>query len=146
MLEKPKKLNVPAHKEVIQIKVTLIGDAQSGKTSFAQRYSTGVCPSQYDPTLGADSIDKYLTVKNQQIHITFWDMSGRIDFLEIRNEVYKESHLIILFVDLSNKSSVESVDYWLREVKDNNGTCPVYIVGNKSDNKRNNPDFSKQAR
>jgi Gtp-binding protein of the ras superfamily involved in termination of M-phase len=74
-------LNVPAQKEVVQIKVTLIGDAQSGKTSFAQRYTNNVCPQSYEPTLGADSIDKYLTVKNQQIHITFWDMSGRIDFL-----------------------------------------------------------------
>lgn len=31
-------------------------------------------------------------------------------------------------------------------MKDNNGTCPIYIIGNKSDNKKNNPDFSKQAR
>ena len=52
----------------------------------------------------------------------------------------------MLFVDLSNKNSIESVDYWLREVKDNNGTCPVYIVGNKADNKRSSPDFTKQAR
>lgn len=49
-------------------------------------------------------------------------------------------------MDLSNKSSVDSADYWLREVKDNNGTCPIYIIGNKNDNKRVNPDLSKAAR
>lgn len=47
MLEKPKKLNVPAHKEVIQIKITLIGDAQSGKTSFAQKYANNNFPQTY---------------------------------------------------------------------------------------------------
>lgn len=66
---------------MVQIKVTLIGDAQSGKTSFTQRYAHNTCPQHYEPTLGADSVDKHLTLKNQPIHITFWDMSGRMDFL-----------------------------------------------------------------
>ena len=44
MIERPKKLSVPTHKEVIQIKITLIGDAQSGKTSFTQGYCRGKCP------------------------------------------------------------------------------------------------------
>lgn len=64
-----------------QIKVTLIGDCQSGKSSFAARYSTGNCPNYYEPTLGCDSVDKFINYKGQQVHITFWDMSGRIDFL-----------------------------------------------------------------
>lgn len=68
-------------KEVSQIKVTLIGDPQTGKTSFTQRYVNNSCPPYYEPTLGADSVDKYAIAKGQQVHITFWDMSGRIDFL-----------------------------------------------------------------
>ena len=52
----------------------------------------------------------------------------------------------MLFVDLSNKASVESVDYWLREVKDNNGVCPVYIIGNKMDNKKVNANLTNAAR
>jgi len=52
----------------------------------------------------------------------------------------------MLFVDLSNKASVDSVDYWLREVKDNNGACPVYIIGNKSDNKKVNVNLTNAAR
>ncbi len=52
----------------------------------------------------------------------------------------------MLFVDLASKPSIDSVDYWLREVKDNGGTCPVYIVGNKCDNKKVNADLGKVAR
>ena len=52
----------------------------------------------------------------------------------------------MLFVDLASKPSIDSVDYWLREVKDNSGTCPVYIVGNKCDNKKVNADLGKVAR
>ena len=60
--------------------------------------------------------------------------------------MYKEASLIILVVDLTSKSSIDSADYWLKEVRDNGGSCPVYIVGNKTDNKKYNPDFNKVAR
>jgi GTPase SAR1 family protein len=69
-----------------------------------------------------------------------------MDFLEIRNEMYKEATLLLLLVDLSNKQTIDGVDYWLREVKDNGGTCPVYIVGNKVDNRKVTPDLGKVAR
>lgn len=52
----------------------------------------------------------------------------------------------MVFVDLSNKTSVDSVDYWLRQIKDNNGACPVYIVGNKMDNKKVNANLTNAAR
>jgi predicted GTPase len=60
--------------------------------------------------------------------------------------MYKEATVLLLFVDLGNKQTVDSVDYWLREVKDNGGVCPVYIVGNKSDNRKLNPDLGKAAK
>ena len=60
--------------------------------------------------------------------------------------MYKEATLLLLFVDLGNKQSVDSVDYWLREVKDNGGACPVYIVGNKTDVRKVSPDLGKVAR
>jgi len=47
MLEKTKKLNVPATKECMQIRVALIGDPQSGKTSFMNKYVNGTCPNYY---------------------------------------------------------------------------------------------------
>lgn len=139
-------MNVPSQREVTQLKVTLVGDPQTGKTSFAQRYCQGVCPTVYEPTLGADSFDRYITLKGQPFHVTFWDINGRIDFLEIRNEMYKESHLVLLFVDLGSKGTVESVEYWLREVKDHGGVCPVYIVGNKTDVRKLTPDLGKAAK
>jgi small GTP-binding protein len=146
MLEKPKKLNVPATKEMLQIKIGLIGDQQAGKSSFVERCLGNACPNFYEPTLGVETSDKFVALKSGQVHVTFWDFSGRLDFIEIRNEMYKEATLIILFVDLTSKQSLESVDYWLREVKDNGGACPVYIVGNKADSKKVTADLSKVAR
>lgn len=129
-----------------QIKIGLIGDCQAGKSSFVARCIGRPFSTQYETTLGVETNDKFISLKSGNVHVTFWDFSGRLDFLEIRNEMYKEATVILLFVDLTAKSSLDSVDYWLREVKDNSGTCPVYIVGNKSDIKKISPDLTKTAR
>ncbi len=38
MIEKPKKLNVPSHKDIVQVKIALVGNSQTGKTSFISKY------------------------------------------------------------------------------------------------------------
>ena len=81
MLEKTKKLNVPATKEMIQIKIGLIGDQQSGKSSFVQKCLGNPCPNFYEPTLGVETNDKFVALKPGPVHLTFWDFSGRLDFL-----------------------------------------------------------------
>lgn len=137
---------MPATKEMVQIKLGLIGDPQTGKSSFVARCLGSPCPPYHDSTLGVETSDRFLALKGAAVHVTFWDFSGRLDFLEIRNEMYKEATLLLLFVDLSSKQSVDSVDYWLREVKDNGGACPLYIVGNKTDARKLSPDLAKVAR
>ena len=53
--------------------------------------------------------------------------------------------MLLLFCDLStSKSSLESLEYWLREGKDN-GAGLVVIVGSKSDMKKIN-DMDKIAK
>lgn len=42
---------------------------------------------------------------------------------------------MLVFCDLTSKNSVESIDYWLREAKDN-GAATVFVVGNKADSKK----------
>lgn len=49
------------------------------------------------------------TVENQNgatTNITVWDFSGKLDFVEIRNEFYKEVDVLLLFCDLTSKSTV----------------------------------------
>ena len=111
-----------------------------------KKYTSGSCPNYYEPTLGVDCGEKHIQSKGTLVHITFWDFSGKMDFLELRNQFYKQAQVIILFVDLTNKTSAEGVDYWLKEVQDNGVVCPVYIAGNKADSKKITTDFSKIAR
>ncbi len=67
----------------------LIGDCQSGKTSLANRYVHSKAPSAYVTTLAVETYDKYLDVKENCVHITIWDFSGKPEFLDVRNDLYK---------------------------------------------------------
>ena len=44
-------------------------------------------------------------------------------------------HVVLVFADLSNQASVDGVDYWVREARDN-GANSVMVVGNKAESKK----------
>lgn len=128
------------------VKVLLVGECQAGKTSIAARYVNGKVPGQYTGTLGVDYLDRHVDVKDTNVHINIWDFSGRTDFLDIRNEFYKEGSIVLLVLDLTTKKAVDTCDLWLKEIKDNGGSCPIMLVGSKSDSKKIEQDLTKFAR
>ena len=92
------------------MKVLLVGECQAGKTSIAARYVNGKVPGQYTGTLGVDYLDRHVDVKDTNVHINIWDFSGRTDFLDIRNEFYKEGSIVLLVLDLTTKKAVDTCD------------------------------------
>lgn len=137
---------MPHQKESVPIKIVLVGDAQSGKSCLLGRYLHGRAPGQYAPTLGVDYLDKHVEIKDSDVHLNVWDFSGRPEFLDIRNEFYKEASVVLLAVDLSNKKSLESCESWLKEIRENAGSSPVVIVGTKADARKVEWDMGKLAK
>ena len=58
MLEKPKKLNIKATKEMLNLKLCVIGDTQVGKSSIVNQYINGSYIDKYQPTIGIDYLNK----------------------------------------------------------------------------------------
>jgi DnaJ family protein C protein 27 len=50
--------------------------------------------------------------------MNFWDFSGHPEFVEVRNEFYREADLIVLIFDVAQKRSLDGLDMWLREAND----------------------------
>ena len=75
-----------AQKEIKQIKVVIVGDCMTGKSCFVRRFVNRDFTTTYEPTLGVDTIKKSIENKSGQVYtLTFWDFSGKLDFLDIRN-------------------------------------------------------------
>ena len=106
-----------------------------GKTSLCKTYTSPSEDIKVMPTVGSDFYSRILDTGNgNRLQVSFWDLSGNPDYVEVRNEFYKESNLIFLTFDLTSKKSFDKLDMWLREVSKYGGeNLPVVVVGTKSD-------------
>jgi DnaJ family protein C protein 27 len=49
------------------------------------------------------------------VRVNLWDLAGSPDYLEVRNEFYKDSQAALLAFDLTNRQSFESLSSWMAE-------------------------------
>jgi small GTP-binding protein len=112
-------------------KIIFIGDSGVGKTSILNNYSK----KNYTPkaTLGTEFTEKYIEKHNLTLQI--WDCAGQERFRALTKLYYRGAHICVFVFDLSNKTSLESIEnYWIPTVKNNAGESVQFIlVGNKLD-------------
>ena len=61
-----------------------------------------------------------------------WDLSGSAEYMDVRNELYNGSDAIFIVYDVTNATSFEALDSWLREAnRFATGNPNIVIVGNK---------------
>lgn len=116
----------------------------SGKSCMVKRYCESKFYEKYVCTIGIDYGIKTVRVDGAKFKCDFWDMSGREDFKEIRNEFYHDVSAIIFVFDLTNAASFHSLDCWEEEARSYGvrlcEDCPVTVVGNKLDKPRMVPE------
>jgi GTPase SAR1 family protein len=62
-------------------------------------------------------------------------MSGNQDFLEVRNEFYRDANGILLVLDVTEKKTLDGLDMWLREANEFGAVnLPTFVVANKVKN------------
>ncbi|KAJ1449281.1 P-loop containing nucleoside triphosphate hydrolase protein [Pelagophyceae sp. CCMP2097] len=94
--------------------------------------------SKYISTVGVDYGVKPVMIDGRTVRINFWDLSGRPEFFEIRNEFYKDTQGALLVFDVSERSSFESLNDWLAEASKFGMArdLPVVVCANKIDKPR----------
>ena len=131
---KKKQIRPDPVKEYKNYRILIVGEGGVGKTSIATRMSTGSCDSKYTPTIGSDFYNCSFTVKGEEAKISMFDMSGNPEFIEVRNEFYKESQVLMMVFDITSKKSFDALDMWLREANKYGGEAlPVWVVGTRLD-------------
>ena len=121
------------------VKITTVGDQSVGKTCVVNRFVSGKFTDVYDITIGVDFCTKTIPVRykgvDKSVKIQVWDTAGQEVFRSITRSYYKNSAVVLLVFDVSNRDSFTRIDRWFREVitmnTANNPT--VYLVGNKTD-------------
>ena len=119
----------------IGIKVTLIGDSSVGKTCIINKYCKGLFDSEVDSTLGANYSQKKLEKNGKKIRLDLRDTAGQEKYRAIGRHFYKESYIVCLVYDITNKQSFESLKtIWYPELKEYGEKYKIIaLIGNKID-------------
>jgi Ras-related protein Rab-28 len=122
-----------------QLKVVLLGDGTTGKTSLAARISQNNFSSKYEQTLGVDFFMRRLELPgNVQVTLQVWDIGGQtVGGHMLENYIYG-ANAVLLVYDITNYTSFENLDEWLKEMTrictKNNLPLPyMALVANKLD-------------
>lgn len=121
-------------------KVLLCGDGSVGKTAIRERYLGKGFQANYMMTIGADFAVKEIAGKTDAgeeytIKCSIWDLSGQLNFKDVRSIYYKGSHAVIMVYDCTNRNSFNNLNNWIDEIKKhtNINNMTMLLVANKKD-------------
>lgn len=105
------------------LKAVILGDTECGKTSFAQRYTTGNFP---DPnylrtTIGASFDTKNVETSNgMRVTLSLWDFGGQQRFIEHLKGMIRGAQVGLLFFDVSRLQTLDNLEhYWIPAIEEN---------------------------
>jgi len=119
------------------LKVVIVGDGSSGKTSIVSRYSQNSFNRQYNQTLGIDFFLKRIALPGPtNVAMQVWDIGGQTLGGQMLDKYLYGAHAVLLTYDITNYNSFENLNDWYQTVVKVNesGKKPMFfLVANKSD-------------
>ncbi|MFX1521643.1 MAG: Rab family GTPase [Promethearchaeota archaeon] len=126
-----KECKIP--KKEYWIKIVVAGDGGVGKTSLLNRYVSNEFMECMKLTVGADFFTQVFDCKGSIIKLQLWDFGGEERFRFLLPDYCKGACGVLLAFDLTDYTTLHSIDEWMQIIKENT-TAPVAIlVGTKAD-------------
>lgn len=131
-----------------QLQILISGSEASGKTSILRRLTDDSFSEEYVPTTGHNEITHTLTTDDgQSVRILFYDV-GKPKYEFVTAPCIDRTEANIVVYDISDQTSVESVEETCDFIKMNNRKACIVLVGTKCDKERavNRTDMEEFAK
>ena len=117
---------------VTRHKIIFVGDACTGKTSIINRIIDNPFNDTYEVSIGIDFMSKNIRFRGQNIKIQIWDSAGQEKYKGLIPSYIRNSSIVFIVYDVSNRSSFDNIKNWIQFVKDIEKTTMI-LCGNKID-------------
>ena len=121
------------------LKILVVGDMGTGKTSLIRQYVHGFFSEFYRSTIGVDFAHKDIQWgDNLLINLQLWDISGQERFGSVTHMYYQEAVGAMIVFDVTVPQNLNVVQIWKKDIDSKVFTTedkpiPCLLIGNKID-------------
>jgi small GTP-binding protein len=117
-------------------KISILGDEGIGKDKFIKLFTSDQFQKETDTESGVTSYKGDIIIDTekgkQECIIWIWDLKGKKSSKSIYSNYLKETNGVMLFFDLTNRKSLNSLSNWIDDIRNNTESeIPILLVGNK---------------
>ena len=122
-------------KESINLKLILVGDGHTGKTSLINQFVNQIFNTEYIMSIGQDRFIKKMNIDSKELLIQIWDTAGQEQYSNVNKIFIKKSNICILVYDITSEKSFKNLPKWYNDVLSVNQKENLVfgVAANKSD-------------
>ena len=132
------------------IKIIVVGNSGTGKTSFVNKWIKDTFDETYKATIVSEFSFKVVDYKDKSYKIQLWDLAGMDQNICITKIFSKDSHGCIVLSDITNEKTLTECTKWKNTVDEttkflDGSNIPSILIRNKvdlleNDENKNNED------
>ena len=120
------------------IKIVVVGNCATGKTSFCNLWINNSFTEEYKATIMSEFTYKMYNYKGNYYKVQIWDLAGQDKNIYTSKVFTKGSHGCLILYDSQNRDSFENTIKWKNAIDSNSKfidetPLPVILVQNKID-------------
>ena len=127
------------------IKIIIVGNLSTGKTSIINRYTNDIFEPECRATIAPEFSYKVIKVNEINFRIHFWDLPGQERNPIVTSLFCKDSQAVIFCCEVNNDKSRNDILKWKESLKNNIkiDELPKILVENKCDLLGNEENYNK---
>eukprot|EP01119_Soliformovum_irregulare_P025675 TRINITY_DN9580_c0_g1_i1.p1 TRINITY_DN9580_c0_g1~~TRINITY_DN9580_c0_g1_i1.p1 ORF type:complete len:229 (-),score=56.15 TRINITY_DN9580_c0_g1_i1:26-712(-) len=116
------------------VKLVILGDVCTGKTSILLRFVKNIFSAYHEATIGASFLTKQMVIKDTPIKLEIWDTAGSERYYSLAPMYYRGAVAAIIVYDVTSQESFLKAQKWVTELESVTDPRPVIaLVANKVD-------------
>lgn len=126
-----------------RLKILFLGDSNSGKTSIIRRWTGQSIVVQ--PTFAIEVTSHVIHYRDKIIKIRLSDTSGQDSYRNLLDGYIKDTTIIVLVYDTTNRKSWEGSQWWMNRISECDTSKVVFLIGNKIDRESKRLVYKKEV-